>query len=63
MKCVCIFEPRGCNGLEGYSKGDTYRFEDCGDYFRVWPVDDELNYYETCGPTVFRSYFKPIKAE
>lgn len=54
--------PEGDNGLEGYNTGFIYRCElvHCGPkgpYWRVWP-EEESSYYETCGPIVFKRYFK-----
>jgi hypothetical protein len=63
---VCILEPRGDYGLEGYSLGETYRFEhrktgatDGKPYYRVWPTDND-EYYETCSPSAFLKHFKPV---
>ena len=71
--CECHFEPRGDNGLEGYMRNNVYPYEkmkdDKGIYYRVYPEragppdwgDDA--YYETCGPTVFKRYFKETPNE
>lgn len=60
-KATCIREPRGENGLEGYSKGTEYKFERMSDsrgtYYRVYPGDGVEGYYETCGPMVFAWFF------
>jgi hypothetical protein len=63
-KCICIYEPRGDHGLEGYQLNDTYLFQICYDkkgkkYYRVFPTE-ETDYYETCGPIIFKKYFKEI---
>ncbi len=65
---ICIKEPRGEYGLEGYNKGDTYAFEVChpdklGDkYVRVYHGStEESDYYETCGPGEFKKFFKEIE--
>jgi hypothetical protein len=62
-KCICIYEPRGDHGLEGYQLNDTYLFQICydkkGKYYRVFPTE-ETDYYETCGPIIFKKYFKEI---
>jgi len=58
--CICIREPRGDHGLEGYSIGERYRFQRCENdksYYRVYP-NDETDYYETCSVGVFKKYFK-----
>ena len=63
-RAECIFEPRGDNGLEGYSLGNLYYYElmydKKGKYYRMYPTD-ETDYYETCGPNVFKKYFKIIE--
>ncbi len=66
VSCICVCEPRGLNGLEGFTLDDTYKAErmqtksDAGvkDYYRVYPKYG--NYYETCGPNVFTRYFKEL---
>jgi hypothetical protein len=65
---VCIAEPRGAGGLEGYAQGEQYRFEyretgasDGKPYYRVWPTPGD--YYETCGTTTFLKYFRPIESK
>jgi hypothetical protein len=64
--CECHYEPRGDDGLEGYSAGCQYQFEVIypgfeTPYYRVWP-DAECcpEYYECCSPRAFRKYFTPI---
>jgi hypothetical protein len=63
-KAVCTCEPRGCNGLEGYQLDNTYLYQVCfdkkGKYYRIFPTK-ELEYYETCGPMIFKKFFKEIK--
>ena len=68
MKAVCIFEPRGDHGLEGYQAGDCYQAERVAknekhkqDYYRVWPAETTWpNYYETCSVGVFNKYFEIV---
>lgn len=60
---LCIYEPRGRNGLEGYSEGMLYPCQRCykedGQYFKLWPGDDpHSTYYETIGTKKFESYFQ-----
>lgn len=62
-RCVCIFEPRGSNGLEGFSLGREYDFqlmqkENKKKYYRVFPSDIYSTYYEVCKPKTFKKYFK-----
>lgn len=62
----CIYEPRGDNGLEGYVLGLNYLFHkirrpDGRKYYRVWPSVG-VDYYECAGPTMFKRYFKYVKA-
>jgi hypothetical protein len=63
-KCECVYEPRGDNGLEGFMLNTIYIFEKMKDkkgiYFRIYLSSD---YYETCGPVVFRRYFKEASDE
>ena len=60
--CICHYEPRGDNGLEGYQLGDKYIFikmpakHGIKTYVKVFPAG--IDYYETCGPMVFKRYFK-----
>lgn len=62
-KAICIYEPRGDHGLEGYLLNRTYLFQMCydkkGKYYRIFP-SEELDYYECCGPINFKKYFKEI---
>lgn len=64
--CVCIKEPMGRCGLEGYVKGNTYFFEykekdkKGRPYIRVYPDCANDNYYETCGTGTFEEHFKTI---
>lgn len=60
---TCVNQPRGASGLEGYSRGEKYRFVELSSggfrWFRVYP--DEVaapGYYETCGSLVFHRYFE-----
>jgi hypothetical protein len=61
----CHYEPQCRHGLEGYSRGDTYRFERMkgprGRYIRVYP-GGMPEYYETIGPEEFLKFFT-IKEE
>ena len=65
LPCICMFEPRGNNGLEGFALNQKYFFEflpkdkNGKPYYRVYP-DANSNYYETCGVKVFNRYFKKI---
>lgn len=64
-RAVCIYEPRGDNGLEGFQLNDVHRYvkvhNTCKDsyYYRVFP--ERTGYYETCGPIVFSRYFKKVE--
>ena len=64
---LCVTEPRGRHGLEGYGLGQSYRFERCEDgkgrYCRVYPDGDFPSYYEICGEGVFAGYFEPVAAQ
>ena len=63
--CVCIAEPRGDNGLEGFTKDSNYHFELINQgggkrsFYCIFPASD-TNYFETCGPNTFKKYFKAI---
>lgn len=63
----CVTELRGANGLEGYSLGQSYRFERCRDakgrYCRVYPGGSFPGYYETCSERVFADYFEPVEVQ
>lgn len=65
---LCIREPNGDYGLEGYNEGQLVPYQKCygkigsrvGGYMRVWPGDDpDSSYYETIGSHSFLSYFDP----
>lgn len=62
-KCRCIYDPRGDHGLEGFQLNEIHLFQVCydekGKYYRVFP-NEEIDYYETCGPIVFKKYFEVI---
>lgn len=66
--CTCIFEPRGQSGLEGYSRGDIYKYEyfekdvSGRPYYRVYPLSGD-NYYETCSVAVFNRFFKVVESD
>lgn len=60
---ICIKEPRGDHGLEGYQMNETYQaegplFNKLGrEYMRVYQAPD---YYETCTMGVFREHFQEV---
>jgi hypothetical protein len=62
-RAKCVMEPRGDGGLEGYNRGDVYRFERIRaatgrTYVRVYNGDD--GYRETCGTGTFNRFFEVI---
>jgi hypothetical protein len=61
----CVREPRGANGLEGYSLDQVYRFKRCQyeerRYCRVYPDECFPSYYETCGERVFADLFELVE--
>ena len=62
---VCILEPRGESGLEGYTKGDEYHFEKMktergAEYYRVYP-NPNSDYYEMCGAYKFVHFFDEVE--
>lgn len=70
ISALCVFEPRGDYGLEGYQKGGTYKAEyvvsteitqplgtkQCKRYYRVYPNPHD-SYYECCSYRTFNKYF------
>lgn len=60
--CLCINEPKGHAGLEGYIAGDFYHFEHMSrdrygkPYYRVYPTGP--GYYETCSEQTFAKHFE-----
>lgn len=61
-ECICITAPMGAQGLEGYVKDGTYKFQkvspDAGrPYYRVFPDPNFPTYYETCSSKTFGRYF------
>lgn len=63
MEALCIHEPRGDHGLEGYGRGETYRCEmvepayPTPRYYRIYPAADHPEYYECATPRVFSKFF------
>lgn len=62
--CECIGAPMSDAGLEGYEPGSHYQYEflnnpniTSGPYYRIY---HSYNFYETCGPGIFKRYFKPL---
>lgn len=58
----CVYEPRGIFGMEGYSRGDRYKYQMVkddvrGKYFRLWPSMESPEYYETCSMFAFNRCF------
>jgi hypothetical protein len=58
--CVCIDEPNGDSGLEGFNRNDRYKYQLKTDakgkyYYKIYH-DDE--YSETCGVNTFKKYFE-----
>lgn len=65
QQCICVFEPRGEHGLEGYQYGDTYEFITIlrppkHPLIRVFPVKGE-DYSELCTRRAFLKFFKELK--
>lgn len=62
-RAECLLEPRGENGLEGYVRTRTYKFQKMEDakgiYYRMFP-DPESDYYETCPASKFKWFFREI---
>ena len=63
LKVVCISAPMGSNGLEGYEVRGIYRAVYVTHlkrpFYKVYP-DPDSDYYETCGPIVFKRFFMVI---
>lgn len=63
LVAVCIHEPHGDHGLEGYQRGESYRCERIEPaypqprYFRVYPSPEHPDYYECAIPRHFARYF------
>ena len=64
MKAVCIEEPRGLYGMEGFLRGNLYdvslRCIKGKKYYRVYHT---RHYYECCGPRIFGRFFELVKEE
>lgn len=67
--CQCIIAPMARNGLEGYDRDEHYFCEykekdkNSKPYYRVYPAYDPDNiYYETCGPNIFKKFFKIVES-
>ena len=64
--CLCVNEPMGSGGLEGYVRGEKYKCQRLekdnkgNPYYRVFFPDD-LTTYETCGVGTFKQHFKIVK--
>lgn len=62
---VCICEPRGDHGLEGFQLNQEHKAQHVvgplgNRYWRVWP-DARDRYYEICSERAFSKYFKLTK--
>lgn len=62
LVAICLLEPRGDSGMEGYSRGETYRCQrvegNSPTYYRVFPSNETPDYYECAVPRVFFRYFR-----
>ena len=60
-KCICIYEPRGDNGLEGFIRNDVYNYEkviiDRKVYYKIYLDANSLEDYGICGRIVFKRFF------
>jgi len=54
--CLCIYEPNGDGGLEGYNLKQEYGFKHMSRDKKGQPYYRD-SYYETCGPGTFKKYF------
>ena len=74
-RAICIYEPRGDHGLEGYQLNQEYTYAKhfgpirnsanktrLTDYYRIYPEGSFSSYYEIATPIDFNKYFK-IKTE
>lgn len=65
---ICINEPRGDYGLEGYQRGESYRCEmvepayPVPRYYRIYPAKSD-DYYECAIPRSFTKYFRVEEKE
>lgn len=64
LVAVCIHEPRGTHGLEGYQRAVSYRCQfvegienNHSRYYRVFP-SEHSDYYECAIPREFSKFFK-----
>lgn len=62
LEAICILEPRGDHGLEGYQRGETYRCQHVRQgstppYYRFYPSKEHPEYYECAIPRVAIRYF------
>lgn len=61
LVAVCIHEPRGDHGMEGYQRAGSYRCQfvegNSPRYYRVFP-DIESDYYECAVPRAFTKFFR-----
>jgi hypothetical protein len=69
---ICIKEPQGRHGLDGFKLNQIYPFYFCdisrnewtcindGTFYKVFQ-SNELKSFERCGLKTFKKYFKEIK--
>lgn len=59
---LCISEPRGQKGFEGYQRGETYRFKRMKDqrgiYFRIFSAKWLQGVYNTTTINPFKRFFQ-----
>ena len=62
MKAICVNEPRGNHGLEGYQRNEVYIVhyykKEQETYYRVFPDSEDDSYSERVGAGTFNKYFK-----
>lgn len=58
--CVCICDPSGDYGLEGFELNETYLFEKRDNGKKYIKVFHDENHGECCGVNIFKRYFKEL---
>mgnify|MGYP001573325215 CR=1 FL=1 len=61
---VCIYEPRGEKGLEGYSLERGYHYQiiesNKDNYYKIFPDKNDMIYGETCSKNFFKKCFNTV---
>ena len=62
LVAICLLDPDGDNGLEGYTRGEAYRCHrvegNWPAHYRIFPGEAAPDRYQCVTPRVFSRYFR-----